>query len=376
MIRRIRVLIVDDSVVVRRMLTEILSEDPAIEVVGVAANGAIAMAKIPQLCVDVVTLDVEMPDKSGLEVLAEIRKLHPGLDVVMFSALTEAAAKTTLDALALGATDYVAKPQGMASREAATEYVRAQLLPKIRTIGKAAVLAQGHLPDVPATIPPSVRRYVPAVVPPESSGRIEILAVGASTGGPNALATFFSQIPETFPVPIVIVQHMPPVFTKLFAHRLSASCPLQFHEAQGGETLQPGHAYLAPGDYHMRLYRDGVGTRTALEQGPPENSCRPAVDVLFRSVVAHYGGSTLGVILTGMGQDGLRGCQEIRKAGGQVVVQDEATSVVWGMPGYVSRAGLAHCTLPLNDLAPEVCRRVEMSRNQWAGANKEKRHVG
>jgi two-component system chemotaxis response regulator CheB len=194
--------------------------------------------------------------------------------------------------------------------------------------------------------------------PTALAGRIDILAVGASTGGPNALAEVFGALPADFPVPIVIVQHMPPVFTKLFADRLSASCRLPFREVHDGDLLLPGHAYVAPGDYHMRVVSDGRVKRLALDHGAQENSCRPAVDVLFRSVAEHFGSKSLAVVMTGMGQDGLRGCERIHERGGQVIVQNEATSVVWGMPGFVARAGIADAVLPLVELAPEVLRRV------------------
>ncbi|MEZ4221953.1 MAG: chemotaxis response regulator protein-glutamate methylesterase [Polyangiaceae bacterium] len=365
----IRVLIVDDSVVVRRLLSEILATDPEIDVVGTAASGSIALAKIPQTQPDVVTLDVEMPDMNGLDTLSAIRKAHPDLPVIMFSALTGLAAATTLEALARGATDYVTKPTAVGGREGATAHIREQLLPKVKTLGGGEVARQW----VPSAPPRA--RALPAVLPPPASTRVEVLAVGASTGGPNALTHFFSQLPAHFPVPIVVVQHMPPVFTKLFAERLTAACALEFHEAAGGEVLQPGKAYIAPGDYHMRVVRDGTVTRVELNQDAPENSCRPAVDVLFRSVSAVYGAGTLAVVLTGMGQDGLRGSEAIRGTGGQVIVQDEASSVVWGMPGFIAKAGLAQAVLPLAELSGEVLRRVALSRVVNTSTPNLERHV-
>jgi two-component system chemotaxis response regulator CheB len=185
-----------------------------------------------------------------------------------------------------------------------------------------------------------------------------VLAIGASTGGPNALAEVFSRLPADLPVPIVLVQHMPPMFTRLLAERLSAQFPIRFHEAGSGSVVEPGHAWVAPGDHHMTVVRDGLHVRLLLHQDPPENSCRPAVDVLLRSVARTFGPESLTVILTGMGQDGLRGCEAVRAAGGQILVQDEATSVVWGMPGFVARAGLADRVLPLPQIADEILRRV------------------
>jgi two-component system, chemotaxis family, protein-glutamate methylesterase/glutaminase len=351
--RKLRVLVVDDSVVIRRMLTDILSEDPQVEVVGVAGSGAIALAKIPLTHPDIVTLDIEMPDMDGLETLTAIRRLHPGLPVIMFSSLTERAASTTLEALARGATDYVTKPAATGSREASIEHVRAQLLPRLRALGMRSLAGNPSLPvDARSSAPgaPDSRRVATA--------RVEVLVVAASTGGPNAIAEVFARIPKSLSVPVVIVQHMPPVFTQLFADRLSSACPLNFSEAKGGEALAPGQAYVAPGDYHMRLVRDGTVVRVALDQGPQEQSCRPAADVLIRSTVDIYGPGTLAVVLTGMGQDGLKGCTQVRARGGQVIVQDEASSIVWGMPGFVANAKLAHAVLPLSEIADEIMRRV------------------
>jgi two-component system, chemotaxis family, protein-glutamate methylesterase/glutaminase len=352
-VRAIRVLVVDDSVVVRKLLTSILSADPLVEVVGTAPNGAIALAKLSQLNPDVVTLDVEMPDMDGLETLVGLRKLYPRLPVIMFSSLTERAATTTLEALGRGATDYVTKPNGVGSLDAAIDHVRSQLLPKVRTLGTAQI--GGETPSAPSYRLPARSPGAPA------GGTVDILAVGASTGGPNALAELFRAFPASFPLPIVVVQHMPPLFTKLFAERLTASGKLPFHEAVHGEPLLPGHAYVAPGDFHMRVIRDKAGLRLALDQAPQENSCRPAVDVLFRSVADVFGRRVLAAVLTGMGQDGLKGCELLRTKGAQIVVQDEASSVVWGMPGFVARAGLAEAVLPLAELAPELLRRCRPS---------------
>jgi two-component system chemotaxis response regulator CheB len=197
--------------------------------------------------------------------------------------------------------------------------------------------------------------------------RIEIVAIGSSTGGPNALADIFSKLPQTFPVPIVLTQHMPPLFTRLLAERLSTVSGVKVHEAKDGDVLEAGNAYLAPGDHHLTLVRDGGAVRVALNQEAPENSCRPAVDPMLRSVVSIYRGGTLAVICTGMGQDGYRGCQDVREQGGQVVAQDEATSVVWGMPGFVAKGGLAHAVLPLSEIPGEILRRVALRRAARAG---------
>lgn len=349
---KIRILVVDDSVVVRRLLSDVLSAEPSFEVVGAAANGKIALARIPQVNPDIVTLDVEMPEMDGLETLAAIRKLYPKLPVIMFSALTERAADATLRALALGATDYVTKPS--AAKGGGVQQVRDQLVPKIACLARRGV--DGGKLAAPAAVGPApLAKPRPAAL---RGGRIEVLAVGASTGGPNALTALLGQLGPDFPVPVVITQHMPPLFTRLLAERMNAASALSVHEAAGGETLEPGRVYVAPGDYHMEVRREGTRTRLSLNQEPPQNSCRPAVDVMFRSVAATYGGGTLAVVLTGMGQDGMRGCELVREAGGQVVVQDEASSVVWGMPGAVAKAGLADAILPIDDIAGEILRRV------------------
>ncbi|HEX4340478.1 MAG TPA: chemotaxis response regulator protein-glutamate methylesterase [Polyangiaceae bacterium] len=346
---KIRVLVVDDSVVARRLLVNALSGDPDCEVVGAVANGRLALSRIPQVNPDVVTLDVEMPELDGLQTLAEIRKTRPKLPVIMFSALTERAADATLRALALGANDYVTKPSA-ANAEASMQQVREQLLPKVRAFGRAPVVISKRAPS------PEPPRSSPAKssVPP----RVDLIAIGCSTGGPNALAAFFADLPANLGVPIVIVQHMPPVFTRLLAERLTSQTSHVVVEAKGGEALEPGRVFIAPGDHHLIVAKEGSTRRLALNREPPENSCRPAVDVLFRSVAGAYGPNVLALVMTGMGQDGLVGCRKIREAGGQVVVQDEATSVVWGMPGFVAQAGLADVIVPLNALAPELARRV------------------
>lgn len=352
----IRVLVVDDSVVVRKVLCDVLASDPAIEVAGTAADGRIGVAKIPQVNPDVVTLDVEMPNMSGLEAITEIRKLYPKLPVIMFSTLTERGASTTLDALALGATDYVTKPSNTGNLGATMERIKEDLLPKIKALTE-------RFATVPGT--EAVRqktKVAPAASNPRPGRAVEILAIGTSTGGPNALAELLPAIPADFPVPIVIVQHMPPLFTKLLADRLNKHASIRIHEGQPGQTLEPGKAWIAPGGYHMTVERRGTAVQLATNQQPPENSCRPSVDALFRSVAAVFGASTLGVVLTGMGNDGVLGSQRIRERGGRVYVQDEESSVVWGMPGQVAASGLADCILPLREMAGKVDRWVRESR--------------
>ena len=351
--QKIRVLVVDDSVVFRRLVSEELSSDPLIEVVGTAANGRIALQKLPQLSPDLVILDIEMPELNGLDTLTEIRKTYPRLPVIMFSSLTERGASETLEALARGATDYFPKPANLGGLDASLQVIRDELIPEIKAICQRPPPS----PPPPALVPPPSRID-------NSTSRIDVIAIAASTGGPNALSVLFSGIPANIGVPIVIVQHMPPMFTRLLAERLSSQHPVKVDEAQAGGMLKPGHGWIAPGDYHMVLARDSSQARILLHQDPPENSCRPAADVLFRSVAQTFGGSVLAVVMTGMGQDGLRGSQAIKAAGGTVFAQDEATSVVWGMPGYVVKGGLADRVLPLPLLAPEIVRRVRAGRGE------------
>lgn len=355
----IRILIVDDSAVIRRVLCDGLSCDQALEIVGTAANGRIGLAKIPQVNPDLVTLDIEMPEMNGLETLAALRKLYPRLPVIMFSTLTERGAATTLDALALGASDYATKPSNTGSLDVTLAQIREQLIPKIKALCPWRLGVQAPpLPPAPLLGPVRV----------ESSrelARVEIVAIGTSTGGPNALAQLIPAIPADFPVPIVIVQHMPPLFTRFLAARLNERSAITVEECKSGHILKAGEAWIAPGDYHMTVERHGTSVRLSTNQGPPENSCRPAVDPLFRSVAKTFGPNVLAVVLTGMGSDGVIGAQHIREKGGQVFVQDEASSVVWGMPGQVTAAGLADATYPLDSMAQAIIKRVAIKRASW-----------
>lgn len=352
----IRVLVVDDSVVVRRLLTEALAADPAIAVVGSAPDGRTGLAKIPLLNPDLITLDVEMPVMSGLETLREVRKLYPRLPVIMFSTLTERGAATTLDALTLGASDYVTKPNNMAGPEQTRARIQAELVPKVKA------LCRENLEEKTVTSPKPLLRVTTTAKATSALQRIDIVAIVASTGGPNALAVLLPGLSSNFPVPIVITQHMPPLFTRLLADRLDRRTAVRIREGVEGEILQPSCAWIAPGDFHMGLVREGKTARLALNQEPPQNSCRPSVDVLFESVARGYGANALAVVLTGMGSDGVRGAQCIRAAGGQVIIQDEASSVVWGMPGSVAAAGLADGVFPLEKMAGELERRANWNR--------------
>ena len=355
--KRLRVLVVDDSVVVRKVLSDLLSSHPATEVAGTAASGDLALAKLDQLKPDVITLDIEMPGRNGLDTLAEIRKRYPRLPVIMFSTLTERGAKATLDALALGATDYATKPSNTGSLLEAQEQIRRELIAKILGL---------HPAPAPAPAPAAAPR--PILHRPPVHQRIDVVAIGTSTGGPNALAELIPHLPKDFPVPIVVVQHMPALFTKMLAERLNANSQLLVREGVAGMVLEPGSAWVAPGGHHLIVSRENGKFVLGLNQQPPENSCRPSVDVLFRSIAKVYGPHALAVVMTGMGADGALGTVAIRRAGGEIFVQDEASSVVWGMPGAVVAAGAADCVFPLKSLAPEIVRRVSQRQSFIAQA--------
>lgn len=347
--RPVRVLIVDDSVVFRKVLSDLLGSDPGIVVAGTAGNGRQALARIPDVKPDVVTLDIDMPGMDGMQALVEIRKLYEKLPVIMFSALTERGATATLDALARGASDYVAKPSYRETPERSHERVRTELLRKIKALcAERAPRAQFQ----PAS----------TAVPARPQQRIDVIAIGASTGGPGALSALIPQFAADLPVPIVIVQHMPALFTRLLAERLNTLAPLDVREGKEGQRLQRGQVWIAPGDQHMTVTRKGTDFLLSLNRNPQENSCRPAVDVLFRSVAETYGANVLAVVLTGMGSDGTQGAGVVREAGGEVIVQDEDSSVVWGMPGSVVAGGLADRIFPLSGIALEVVRRVSLRR--------------
>ncbi len=351
----IRVLVVDDSVVIRRLVTDVLSTDPDIEVVGTAANGLLALARLEVTPVDLMTLDIEMPELNGIETLRRLRATKRRLPVIMFSTLTEQGASATLDALAAGASDYVTKPSSMGSIVESRESVRAQLIPKIKALtGRTAHRLTPATPQASAAL-----RDLKAGARTRPLEAPKVLAVGCSTGGPEALVTVLRGLPLTFPLPILVVQHMPPVFTRLFAERLDRECALRVAEATAGCRVVPGTVLVAPGDFHLEVAADPQGgIVTRLQQSPPENYCRPAVDVLFRSVANTYKGGVLALVLTGMGSDGCLGAAEIRKANGEVLVQDSRTSVVWGMPGAIADRGLADEILPLGSIASALMTRA------------------
>jgi two-component system chemotaxis response regulator CheB len=353
---RIRVMVVDDSVVIRRLVTMALENDPMLEVAGTASNGAIGLQRIPQFNPDVITLDIEMPDMDGLEMLRRVRREFPQLRVIMFSTLTERGAAKTLEALTLGADDYVTKISNEGSLDRSMSRLRDEMIPKIKQFFRWAapntVVARTKAVSYPAS----------PVLPHESIGsqpikvQPRVVVIGVSTGGPSALGAVLPKLPANFPLPILLVQHMPPLFTRLLAERLNATCQLPVEEATQGRLVEPGRILIAPGDYHMKVTDNGRSVGVSLDQSPRQNSCRPAVDALFASAAQVYGGAAIAVILTGMGQDGLRGAEILKAQGASILAQDEASSVVWGMPGAVVNAGLADRVLPLDEVVPEILR--------------------
>lgn len=353
----IKVLLVDDSAVIRKVLGDALSADPHIEVVGTASNGRIALAELERLAPDIITLDIEMPEMNGLEVVRHIRESNKQIPIIMCSSLTADGASHTLEALALGASDYVTKPSshGINTREVVGD----DLIRKIKGLASNAKqkLPQSNLAKEITPTPTKTRQ------------EIDVIAMGVSTGGPNALAEFLSNLPRDLAVPIVIVQHMPPIFTRLLAERLNDSSPLPVCEATHAQEIKPGHVYLAPGDKHMEIKRLLGRFLVSLNDNPPENSCRPAVDVLFRSVAKVYGARSAAIILTGMGQDGLLGCQCIHAAGGALIVQDRQSSAVWGMPGAIVDAGLNPLVLPPSHIAKELASRAKSPTSRESPQN-------
>jgi len=354
-IRRTSVLIVDDSAVMRSLLRSVVAADPALDVAGTAAHGEAALSALSLNPPDLILLDVEMPVMDGLVTLRQLRERGYRMPVIMCSSLTQRGAMVTIEALALGASDYVAKPSGQPGRDAAARALAQELIPKIHAL--TAPLPPRAL-DAPAPRPePAVPAPPAFVAQPSSFPRI--VAIGVSTGGPAALDVLLPALPADFPLPVLVVQHMPEVFTGLFAERLNRRCRLRVAEASDGEPIAPSAVYVARGNWHMQLVppaRAGKPATLHLNQDPPESHCRPAVDVLFRSAAAVYGSGALAVVLTGMGSDGLAGCRLIRSRGGIVLAQDEPTSTVWGMPGAVAQAGLAHKVLPLHAIAHEILR--------------------
>ncbi len=354
MARQIRVLVVDDSVVIRRVVANSIDSYDDMKVVGTAPDGRAAIALIGKLDPDIVVLDVEMPVMNGLDTLRELRRIGRTLPVLMFSALTRPQMQTTLEALALGASDFVTKP----TARSPTNTIDRELIPRLR-----ALATRGTRRATPV-LPRETER------PTEARGPASVVVIGASTGGPEAITRLLTAVPADFSAPIMVVVHMPAEFTPIFAERLRQTTALDSKEAANGDKLLAGCVYIAPGNRHLEVHRAPAGLVARLDDGPPENSCRPSVDVLFRSAAKVLGADALGVVLTGMGRDGLAGARALHRVGAPVLVQDEASSVVWGMPGFVARQGLATSVRPVLEIATEMTRRTRSPRLVAMGAEK------
>lgn len=369
----IRVLIVEESSLIRRKLTAILGSNPELNVVAAVATGRLALANLHDLVPDVVLLDVSPPEREGLKTLASLRNASPDIPIIVFSQLTDRGSQTTVDAMLLGATDYVTKP------DAASEFdrcVQFELTAKIKSLaiprqaappGSDATARANQQPSSSRLIVNGPDNFATPTRSASSTRPAEIVAIATSTGGPNALASLLSSLPSSFATPIVIVQHMPAGFTTTLAESLRRQTGRNIQEVASIQPLSAAPVWLAPGGRHLVIRQDGMQLQVEPNDGPPENGCTPSADVLFRSVAQHFGSRCLAIILTGMGCDGLAGSRIVRQSGGQVLAQDEASSVAWGMPGQVVNAGLADAVFPLADLAHEIYRRTNQLRLNRTG---------
>lgn len=362
----VRAVVVDDSSVIRGFLMRWLKEDDEIDVVGSASNGAMAIKTVERLRPEVVLLDIEMPEMDGITALPELLRVAPGVKVIMVSTLTRRNAEISLKATSLGAADYITKPES-ARAIGANEEFRRELIGKVKVYGLAgrgdgattslrsapatgAARAVPRLADIAGPSPTQIKLL------PATGLRPDVLGIGSSTGGPQALFKFLSALKGQLRVPVVITQHMPATFTAILAEHIAKATGMPCMEGKDNQLAKAGEIYVAPGGYHMTVSSSTQGPILHLDQNPPENFCRPSVDPMFRSLAKHYGKRALGVVLTGMGHDGLAGGQEIVNAGGMIVAQDEASSVVWGMPGAVANAGLCCRVVDIDAMGGEVGR--------------------
>ena len=350
----VRVIVVDDSLVIRGFITRALDADPAFKVVASAGNGQIAVDTLQRTPADVIILDIEMPVMDGLTAIPKLKAIDPAVQIVMASTLTQRNAEISIKALELGATDYLPKPS---AREMAVpnEFQR-DLRDKVRALGAIAWkkgVRQTPLRATSGSVAAPVEKKKLSLLPMPTQ-RPAIIAIGSSTGGPQALFEVIKVMGANLPQPIVITQHMPPSFTAILADHISKQCNVTCTEGKDGEIIRPGNYYVAPGDFHMLIVKRPEGSVLRIVKDPQENFCRPAVDPMLRSLVEVYGSRILTVILTGMGQDGWKGSDAVVKAGGAVVAQDEATSVVWGMPGAVATAGICSAISPVGEIGAMV----------------------
>jgi len=350
-------MVVDDSAVIRGLFTRVLESSDDIRVVASVGDGALALKAIDRQDVDLVLLDIEMPNMDGLTALPKLRQAKPGLVVIMASSLTERNAEISLRALRAGATDYVTKPSSREALRDADDFKR-DLVEKVRALGRKSAdraVAAGRRSLLPASAPAGGSKPDGEIkLRPVGSVKPEVIAIGSSTGGPQALAEMLKPLTKSVSLPILITQHMPPTFTSILAAHIAQSTGWSSAEAKSGDIIKDRHIYVAPGGHHMLIEKSGTQKMIRLSDDPPENFCRPAVDPMLRSIAKAYGSSVLVIILTGMGYDGRAGSQDIIKNGGTVIAQDKDTSVVWGMPGAVATSGLCSAVLPLKELGPHV----------------------
>jgi two-component system, chemotaxis family, protein-glutamate methylesterase/glutaminase len=340
-----RVMLVDDSVVVRGLFTRTLEQDPEVEVVASVGNGQQAVAAAARQKLDVVVLDIEMPVMDGLTALPKLLASDPSLKIIIASTLTRRSAEITLRALTAGASECLAKPTATRDPAAAADF-RRELLAKVKALAAARRGGSGYV----------TARTAPVALQSPGTVRPELLAIASSTGGPRALVSVLGDLDASVTVPILVTQHMPPTFTTILAEHIARQCNRPCAEAVDGEPIAANRIYIAPGNYHMTVETRAGQRCIGLDDGPAENFCRPAADPMFRSIARVYGARALIAVLTGMGHDGLRGARLVVEAGGTLLAQDEATSVVWGMPGAVTEAGLCSAVLPLDRLAPCIRR--------------------
>lgn len=360
-------MVVDDSVVIRGLISRWVGAEPDMVVAASLRTGLEAVQQLERVNPDVAVLDIEMPELDGISALPQLLAKKRDLIIIMASTLTRRNAEISFKALSLGASDYIPKPEST-REQAAAEIFHHDLIQKIRTLGakvrRASPIspplapAPSHAERVSAPPPPRPAVAQPALMKRAFSTQTpRVLLIGSSTGGPQALMSLVADLgPVIDRFPVLITQHMPPTFTTILAEHLARSSRHPAHEAVDGEPVKPGRIYLAPGGRHMRVVRHGAEVAIALDDGPPVNFCKPAVDPLFTSAIEIWQGGTLAVILTGMGSDGMRGGKDIVAAGGSVIAQDEASSVVWGMPGAAANAGICAAVLPLNQIAPKLVR--------------------
>jgi len=367
---RTRILVVDDSAVMRSLVRAVIATDSSMEVAGTASDGESALRLIETLRPDLVLLDVEMPVMDGLMTLKQMRARNLRLPVIMCSALTQRGARVTIESLASGASDYVAKPSHQVGPAMAIQTLANDLIPKIHALTRRAILPTLPMLDAQPLLGRSLFPFANQASRPQPfTAQPTVVAIGVSTGGPAALDVILPALPADFPLPILIVQHMPELFTRLLADRLHERCPLDVREAATGDAVKAGSIHIARGNWHMEVIaqrgsRSSIAASLNLTQDPPENHCRPAVDVLFRTASAVYGSGVLAVVLTGMGSDGLAGARVVRANGGSLIAQDEPSSAVWGMPGAVTQAGLANKVVPLNNVASEILRLVGRTQRE------------